>query len=244
MAKPSRSKQPDFDPREIDDLIFTPAVGSGVGSHLINPPEAATVVRSYQTADLVEPQRDAVDLAADMTAVAGNFEASVVNLDLWRTESGDIVPESRVRRISVAQDILSVAEKSVYDALWNSKQAVRGDGDAWRIVQAGYHLLGTRTRLSRKTIQRIIDRLLHKDFITIERPADIYKRTSTTYRVFSYWKALDLQGEKGHLYAVKIGPGYVFAEKLETTSALSRIGSARTDRSTAEHQRDPGAGNS
>ena len=34
----SSRKQPDFDPSELDDLIFSPAVGTGVGSHLINRP--------------------------------------------------------------------------------------------------------------------------------------------------------------------------------------------------------------
>jgi hypothetical protein len=37
MARASRSnkKQPAFDPSELTDLIFSPAVGSGVGSHLL-----------------------------------------------------------------------------------------------------------------------------------------------------------------------------------------------------------------
>ena len=37
MPRGSRSsrKQPDFDPSELDDLIFSPAVGTGVGSHLM-----------------------------------------------------------------------------------------------------------------------------------------------------------------------------------------------------------------
>ena len=38
MPKGSRSnrRQPAFDPSELEDLIFTPAVGTGVGSHLID----------------------------------------------------------------------------------------------------------------------------------------------------------------------------------------------------------------
>ena len=40
MSNPSRAKgrsQPAFDPSELDDLILTPAVGSGVSSHLLEP---------------------------------------------------------------------------------------------------------------------------------------------------------------------------------------------------------------
>src|SRR5271170_5268894 len=41
MARASRSnkKQPAFDPSELQDLIFSPAVGTGVGSHLLGTPE-------------------------------------------------------------------------------------------------------------------------------------------------------------------------------------------------------------
>ena len=67
MAKVSRSKTrlPDFDPGELQDLIFTPAVGSGVGSHLLVS-EATTEVRSNST--IVESQ----------TATVGEFEAKPV----------------------------------------------------------------------------------------------------------------------------------------------------------------------
>ena len=41
-------KQPEYDPNELADLINTPAVGSGVGSHLLtsneDPDEVTTVV--------------------------------------------------------------------------------------------------------------------------------------------------------------------------------------------------------
>jgi predicted transcriptional regulator len=114
----------------------------------------------------------------------------------------------------MAQDVLNAAEESVYDTLWNTKNAARGAGDAYRIAQAGYDYLMKRTRLSKKTIQRIIDRLQEKDFISIETPADIYHRTSTTYRVFSYRSVLERQGARGRLYSVKIGPGFVFAQQV------------------------------
>ncbi len=109
-------------------------------------------------------------------------------LNLWVTEDGDLVPQSRVRRIRIAQDVVNSAEEAVYDTLWNTKTVLNGagSGDSARIVQAGYDYLGKRTRLSKKTIQRVIDRLIHKDFIAIEKPADIYRRIPTVYRVFDY----------------------------------------------------------
>jgi predicted transcriptional regulator len=122
-----------------------------------------------------------------------------------------------VKRIRLAQDVLNSAEESVYDTLWSVKGAERDEGDA-RIVQAGYHYLMKRTRLSKKTIQRIVDRLIDKGFIAIERPADIYTRTSTVYRVFGYRAVLDRQARKGRLHVVKIGPGFLYAHPFNMST--------------------------
>ena len=46
-------KQPEYDPNELADLIDTPAVGKGVGSHLLTsndaPEEVTTVVALDQS---------------------------------------------------------------------------------------------------------------------------------------------------------------------------------------------------
>ena len=42
-------------------------------------------------------------------------------LNLWVTEDGDLVSQSRVRRIRIAQDVVNSAEEAVYDTLWNTK---------------------------------------------------------------------------------------------------------------------------
>jgi predicted transcriptional regulator len=139
---------------------------------------------------------------------------------IWVTEDGELVPGSRVKRIRLAQDVLNSAEESVYDTLWSVKGAERDEGDG-RIAQAGYDYLMKRTRLSKKTIQRIIDRLIEKDFIAIERPADIYTRTSTVYRVFGYRAVLDRQARRGRLHVVKIGPGFLYAHPLNMSTVAS-----------------------
>lgn len=272
MAKPSRSKQPAFDPRELEDLIHTPAVGTGVGSHLVQTsderrrtnlppallildqlddpsivvtPDLTTVARST-SAEIPITQGDQSLLEttgpqADQSTVVVSrppplplaipdapileqrqFPIPPVSIELWLTESGEVVPQSRVKRIRVAQDVLNSAEESVYDTLWNAKGAVRTEGDTYRFTQAGYDYLIKKTRLSKKTVQRIIDRLITKDFITIEQPADIYRRTATTYRVFSYRTVLDRQAAKGRLHAVKIGPGFLFARKVNDTGRSAK----------------------
>jgi predicted transcriptional regulator len=134
---------------------------------------------------------------------------------LWITEQGDLVPQARVKRIRLAQDVINSAEESVYDTLWSAKAMTNGDRESFRIVQAGYDYLGKRTRLSKKTIQRIIAKLLDKDFITIEHPADIYERTATVYRVFNYKTVLDHHVKRGRSHVAKVGPGFSYVHPVD-----------------------------
>jgi hypothetical protein len=131
---------------------------------------------------------------------------------MWITEAGDLLPASRVKPIKLPQDILNSAEQAVYGALWNHAEAIPQDQS--RLVQAGYHPLMKSTGLSKKTIQRVIDRLIAKDFISVERPADIYERTPTLYRVFSFSGILLRLEERGRLHSARIGPGMVYARPL------------------------------
>ena len=290
MARASRSnkKQPAFDPSELTDLIFTPAVGTGVGSHLVGtggdfpaPTEHAssrstdvttvdkigmatvdtiematvgnlnrsTVVNFDQsTVDICGSTRAAPgggkgDLAtmdnSEMATVANDDQSTVDNInqstvdkseatsardmDLWITEQGGLVPAGRVKQIRLAQDVISSAEACVYDTLWTASSvptAEPGAGaDPSRVVQAGYDYLAKHTQLSKRTVQRIVEKLIDKDFIAIERPADIYQRSSTVYRVFSYGTVLDRHMQKGRLHIAKLGPGLSYVRSLRRESA-------------------------
>ena len=270
MARVSRSskKQPAFDPSELEDLIYTPAVGSGVGSHLVGSGEGFPALKDMATVAMLELptvaeseiatvdnelvasvdrsdvstvdslQMASVDIS-DMSTVASQpvamvdtFEVpTVANKDVatvddmsrsgqgrgtafWITEEGSLVPEGRVRQIRVARDVISWAEESVYDTLWTACTGDHSDGDLSRVVQAGYDYLVKHTELSKRTIQRIVEKLIDKDVIAIERPADIYQRSSTVYRVFSYQTVLDRHIEKGRLHVAKLGPGFSYVRPL------------------------------
>ena len=162
-------------------------------------------------------------------------------LNLWVTDDGDLVSQSRVRRIRIAQDVVNSAEEAVYDTLWNTKiaQGATASGDSAKIVQAGYDYLGKRTRLSKKTIQRVIDRLIHKDFIAIEKPADIYRRIPTVYRVFDYRTILAHHLRKGRTHVAKIGPGFTYARPIDdprriAINTLNMTTVAAVDRTTVD----------
>lgn len=154
---------------------------------------------------------------------------AVVPVKLWVTDEGDLVSEKRVKRIRIAQDVINSTEESVYDVLWNAGPKGNTSDSSYKLVQAGYDYLMKRTRLSKKTIQRVIDRLIHKDFISIERPADIYRRTSTTYRVFNYRAVLDRHVQKGRTHVAKFGPGFSYVRRLEDPREVGNLTAVETD---------------
>jgi hypothetical protein len=252
MAKASRSKkQPAFDPGELDDLIFSPVVGRGVGSHLIVSHPDVTTVAESSTVDVLTTvdNMTAVDIIARETpAVPADFTLSTVDRSSiaepsagpidnvttvanpylstentphtpvpapgWITEGGGLIGSGRVRQISNARDVINPGEQAVYDALWNAGTPDTEHPDS-RVVQAGYDYLGKQSGLAKKTIQRVIDKLLEKDFIIIERPADIYQRTATVYRVFGPGTVLKRHARKGRTHFAKIGPGFSYVQRLE-----------------------------
>ena len=161
-------------------------------------------------------------------------------LRIWITEQGELVPPGRVKRIGPAQDVLNSAEESVYDTLWAARIVESGDEQS-RIVQAGYHFLAKKTRLSKKTIQRIVDKLIHKGFIEIKEQADIYARTSTIYRVFCYSAVKERQRRRNRLYVAKIGPGftYVYEHAPEHVTTVDRSHVTIRDRTVTSTEDEP-----
>ena len=213
---PSLTTVDETSPTTVDTLD----TATVVTSDRFDEHHARTVAESARSrsARIAQSHSDltTVDTSDGETAIGREFSRrSPVNL--WVTDDGDLVSQSRVRRIRIAQDVVNSAEEAVYDTLWNTKTAqdAAASGDSARIVQAGYDYLMRRTRLSKKTIQRVIDRLIHKDFIAIEKPADIYRRIPTVYRVFDYRAILAHHLRKGRTHVAKIGPGFTYARPID-----------------------------
>ena len=99
-----KKNHPDFDPRELDDLILTPAVGTGVGSHLIGQAPHSAIQSRHKT----------TEASSYKSIVVSNYETTMAMM--WVTEAGDLIPASRVKPIRVPQDILNAAELAVYES--------------------------------------------------------------------------------------------------------------------------------
>jgi predicted transcriptional regulator len=233
MATVARFDHPEL-PRRSLSALSVPTVDRHIETTVVGGDEP-TVVTSDRVADLEDesmtgsarsqsariaqsrPSLTTVDRSNRELGLGGEHNRRTIpyqrELNLWVTEDGDLLSQSRVRRIRIAQDVVNSAEEAVYDTLWNTKtaQSAAESGDSSRIVQAGYDYLMKRTRLSKKTIQRVIDRLIHKDFIAIEKPADIYRRIPTVYRVFDYRTILAHHLRRGRTHVAKIGPGFTYA---------------------------------
>ncbi len=130
----------------------------------------------------------------------------------WITEEGQIVSAKQVRPFRLAQEVLNANERALYSVLWNSKEGKLDPGDPnVKIVRAGYETLARQTNMAKKTIQRLVPRLLNKNFIEIGENPNFLNRTAAAYKVFSFKRVLEICAEQGRGHVAKLGHGVAFA---------------------------------
>lgn len=195
---------------ELNDLIYTPVVGNGSASHLAPLVDLSTIDQHQMSPVVISSSAVMRQMATvDNLTTVDNPHTSTGDKSIWISESGELIAASRVNPIVRAQDMLTSTESDVYSVLWQAANA-----NAQNLVQMGYQELGAKVRMksakSRKTIQRIIDKLIDKGFIGIATPPDIYRRTATVYRVYDFTAALESQRKRGRSHVANIGPGRVF----------------------------------
>ena len=136
-----------------------------------------------------------------------------------------MVPKGRVTKVGYVQDVLSAYEQLVYNVLWLAKPKVDLRGfkyptlmstvGEYKLVRASYDDLKNVSKLGKNTVIRIIETLIQKDCVEIEQLADIFKRQSTIYRVYSF-KAVRLRRlQKDHIYAAKLGKTFSFVRPVQ-----------------------------
>jgi predicted transcriptional regulator len=116
----------------------------------------------------------------------------------------------------MAQEVLNSNERVLYTVLWNKKDGeIDPQNPHIRTVRAGYEFLAKQTNLAKKTIQRLIPRLMQKDFIQVEQTPNFYNRTAASYRVFSYKHVLDAAAQQGRTHIAKLGHGIAFVRQYQ-----------------------------
>jgi len=151
------------------------------------------------------------------STVEDSSASTVEDRPLWRGEGADgIFALSRVRKILRAQDALTHVEEAVYDILWGSKKR-NEEGEEERLAQMGYAELADKSRVSKRTIQSVVERLIEKGFIRIQETADIYHRKPTVYRVLGYGAVLRWMRSTGRRWVLRTGRGVFYAQMLPST---------------------------
>ena len=213
MARRQPKPEP-FSLAELEEIAQSPALQGfekvlQYRPVLVEPPSSTVVDGPSST--VVDYSPSTVD-DSSATTVVDSFTAHTFGQTLWVAENGaGVFTSSRIRRILRAQDALTHIEEAVYDALWGTKK----DPEPCRLVQIGYAELAKRSRVSKRGIQRVTDRLLEKHFIEVEKPADISTRQPTTYKVFGYSSVLKFLRETGRLHVVRTGKGVFYAHKVD-----------------------------
>ena len=152
-------------------------------------------------------QRFGTRSVPSLIAVAGGNHS-----ERWITEEGQLVSVKQVRPFKLAQEVLNANERALYSVLWNSKEARLDPSDPnTKVVRAGYETLAKRTNMAKKTIQRLIPRLLSKNFIEISESPNFFNRTPASYKVFSFRRVLEVCAEQGRGHVAKLGHGVAFA---------------------------------
>ena len=141
---------------------------------------------------------------------------STVEASYWTAEGAPgVFMASRVRPVVLAQDSLTHVEETVYDVLWGPKR--KGEQEEQRTVSMGYAELAAKSRVSKRTIQSVMGRLIDKRFITIVKGADIYHRKAAVYQVRGYAAAIAAQRREGKAWVLRTGTGVFFAHQLPST---------------------------
>lgn len=136
----------------------------------------------------------------------------------WVTEEGQVVSEKQIHSFRLAQDSLNPNERAVYQVLWNAREAqpITGEPNI-KLIRIGYDAMARQSNMAKKTIQRVIPRLISKGFIEVAQAPDFLTRTPSAYRVHSFKRVLDLCKERGRTHIAKLGHGISFIQPTPGT---------------------------
>jgi hypothetical protein len=185
----------------------TPLPGFG-NRQVIELPKPTTVVDIPSTTVVAAQPTTVVD---ESTAAFG------ADRPLWQAEAnGSLFPHSRVRQIERAQDALTHSEECVYDILWGPKNSAK---DESRLTEIGYTHIARQARITRRNAALIIDRLIEKGFVRLDRVADILHRTPSRYRVLGYKAALEELAGRDRHWVVRSGNGVLFVHPVTVVAS-------------------------
>lgn len=182
-----------------------------------------SVTAAVDPAMTVTAGASATDIEAPEATVAGKG-LPPVPASLWYAEgNAGVFPPSRVRRITAALDVLTHTELTVYEILWGSG----APDDRERLSSTGYDVLARQAGVTKMNAKHILERLIDKGFLQVERLPDTLRRIPTRYRVFSQASALERMARRNRSHVVRAGNGILFAHLLPVTVAVETPATVR-----------------
>jgi hypothetical protein len=181
----------------------------------ISPLWKGAAVSSYSDSEPTVDARTAISVDTEPTSVV----VDIVNpVGLWTAEGiGGFFPGSRLREIRNAQDVLTHTEEKVYDVFWGNKDP---SPDRERIVRKGYDIAAKETRVTKRNIVNIVQRLISKGFLELVAPPAVYgQRRPATYRVLSYAAVRENQKRRGREWVIHVGSGIGYACSIEVATS-------------------------
>jgi hypothetical protein len=188
----------------------SPTIGVAVPSTAVADIPTDTIVDAPATTVAATDAETVAAIAKDTVADEVRRPPAI----LWYAEgNAGVFPDARVRRIVHARDALTRTEQAVYDILWGPREA----DDRERLSSAGYDVLARQAGVTKMNAKHIIERLIDKGFLKVERLPDTLRRVPTRYRVFSDSVALEEMARRKRSHVVRTGNGILFAYPLPAT---------------------------
>ena len=93
--------------------------------------------------------------------------------------------------------------------------------DATRLAQVGYDRIAKTARITKRNAALIVERLIEKGFVILDRPADPLRRIPSQYRILGYKAALDELSRRQRHWVVRSGNGVLFVHPVNVTTTPS-----------------------
>ncbi|MBL8240377.1 MAG: hypothetical protein JNM66_23350 [Bryobacterales bacterium] len=149
----------------------------------------------------------------------------------WFDKDGGPHEASRVQRVNIAQQSMTLGEERFYQALWHAKESdgVVRESPHTKIFSMGYDRLSRLVRLDEKSIRQLIPRLITKKILELLAGENSSTRMGKTYRIFSYEEILERQRADSMFYVAKRGRAVEFVwNQNPKTSQTPTVGESPT----------------